>query len=253
MAGELDRQHRDRRRFAPEVRGDSRAKGGDAAHRFHRVDGENDHRRHLDHELNEVGPQHRPHSRRDRVAHRHQKADADRDHLAGHVDAGDLDIAKPERDRQNLDHRPRHPAEDDQVDRDREVERPESAEHGRALAAVPDLGEFDVGHHVGPPPEPREEEHREHPAHQHVPPQPVAGDSVREDEPRDDQRRIGGERRRDHRRPASHHGTWRPDRKYSFMLSPPRFVNIRPMPADSAKYATTIAQSIQVSVMRRSV
>jgi hypothetical protein len=35
--------------------------------------------------------------------------------------------------------------------------------------------------------------------------------------------------------PASHHGTWRPDRKYSSRLSPPRFVKMKPMSVDSAK------------------
>ena len=35
--------------------------------------------------------------------------------------------------------------------------------------------------------------------------------------------------------PASHHGTCRPERKYSFRLSPPRLVNAKPMPADRTK------------------
>ena len=35
--------------------------------------------------------------------------------------------------------------------------------------------------------------------------------------------------------PASHHGTWRPERKYSSRLSPPRFVKMKPMTVDSAK------------------
>ena len=35
--------------------------------------------------------------------------------------------------------------------------------------------------------------------------------------------------------PASHHGTLRPERKYSLRLSPPRFVKRKPIPADSAK------------------
>src|SRR5688572_19387196 len=46
--------------------------------------------------------------------------------------------------------------------------------------------------------------------------------------------------------PASHHGTWRPDRKYSSRLSPPRFAKMKPITVDSAKYATTMAQSIAV-------
>src|SRR5438067_727803 len=43
--------------------------------------------------------------------------------------------------------------------------------------------------------------------------------------------------------PASHHGTARPEMKYSLKLSPPFFVNAKPMPADNAKYAATMAQS----------
>src|SRR5689334_23944550 len=46
--------------------------------------------------------------------------------------------------------------------------------------------------------------------------------------------------------PASHHGTARPEMKYSLRLSPPRFVNAKPMPAESRKYAATMAQSIGV-------
>src|SRR4051812_47280508 len=53
--------------------------------------------------------------------------------------------------------------------------------------------------------------------------------------------------------PASHHATCRPEMKYSSRLSPPRFVYIRPMPADNAKYATTINQSITVRCMIASV
>src|SRR5262245_66583159 len=46
--------------------------------------------------------------------------------------------------------------------------------------------------------------------------------------------------------PASHHGTWRPEMKYSLRLSPPLFVKANPMPADRMKYAATIAQSTTV-------
>src|ERR1043165_6081200 len=49
--------------------------------------------------------------------------------------------------------------------------------------------------------------------------------------------------------PASHHGTARPEMKYSLRLSPPFFVNAKPMPADSAKYAKTMAQSTSVMCM----
>src|SRR5689334_17766258 len=49
--------------------------------------------------------------------------------------------------------------------------------------------------------------------------------------------------------PASHHGTARPEMKYSLRLSPPRFVKAKPMPADNRKYAATMAQSIAVRFM----
>ena len=35
--------------------------------------------------------------------------------------------------------------------------------------------------------------------------------------------------------PASHHGTARPEMKYSLRLSPPFFVNANPMPADRSE------------------
>ena len=35
--------------------------------------------------------------------------------------------------------------------------------------------------------------------------------------------------------PASHHGTWRPDRKYSPRFSPPRFVKRSPMSVETTK------------------
>src|SRR6185437_11744653 len=44
--------------------------------------------------------------------------------------------------------------------------------------------------------------------------------------------------------PASHHGTARPEMKYSDRLSPPRLVNANPIPAESRKYAATMAQSM---------
>src|SRR5256886_16125484 len=49
--------------------------------------------------------------------------------------------------------------------------------------------------------------------------------------------------------PASHHGTCRPEMKYSLKLSPPRRVNAKPMAAERTKYPATIAQSIAVRFM----
>src|SRR5262249_7445512 len=53
--------------------------------------------------------------------------------------------------------------------------------------------------------------------------------------------------------PASHHGTARPDMKYSVRLSPPFFVKAKPMPADRRKYAATMAQSIGLMCIGSSV
>ncbi len=80
-----------------------------------------------------------------------------------------------------------------------EVERAEAAQERGRPPAVADLGELHVGHHLRPPPEPRVEEDRQRAAHDEVPPDPVAGDAVRGDEAGHDERRVGGERRRDHR------------------------------------------------------
>jgi hypothetical protein len=108
----------------------------DAAHRVHRVDGQHDHRRHLDDELDEVGPEDGPHARRHRVEQGDEEADADRDHLAADGDAADRDVPQPQGDGEDLDHRPGDPAEDDQVDGERQVEGAEPAQEGGGAAAV---------------------------------------------------------------------------------------------------------------------
>src|SRR2546423_10086666 len=105
---------------------------------------------------------------------------------------------EPERDRENLDHRSRYPAEDDEVDRQRQVEGAESTQGGGGYAAVANLREFDIRHYVGSSPQPGEEEHGEHAAHQHVPPDPVCGDAVIVDEAGDDEGGIGRESCRYH-------------------------------------------------------
>jgi hypothetical protein len=161
----------------------------DSAHFLHGEPREQDDGRHLDDELHEVGPENRPHARGRRIAHRDDEAEPDGPQR---LDA--------ERDLKDLDHRERDPTEDDQVDRQREVQRAEAAQERGGPAAVTDLGELHVGHHLRAPPEPRVEEHRQRAAHDEVPPEPVAGDSVRGDEAGHDERRVGGERRRDHRR-----------------------------------------------------
>src|ERR1019366_2152130 len=79
------------------------------------------------------------------------------------------------------------------------VERAEAAQERSSPAAVADLGELHVGHDLRAAPEPRVQEDRERAAHDEVPPEPVARDAMGRDEARHDERRIGGERRRDHR------------------------------------------------------
>ena len=164
----------------------------------HSVDGEYDHSRHLDDKLHEVGPENRPHPRAGGISDGDDEADADGDHLPGHIHAEDSDIVEAERDGEDFYHRPRHPAEDDQVDGKGQIEGAESAQRCGWLATVADLGELDVGHDVGASPQSREEEYGEHAAHQHVPPDPVAGDAVIVDEPGDNEGGIGRESCRYH-------------------------------------------------------
>src|SRR5689334_3712236 len=51
--------------------------------------------------------------------------------------------------------------------------------------------------------------------------------------------------------PASHHGTFRPERKYSERFEPARRRYAMPTTMLIRKYAATMVQSSQVSVMRR--
>ncbi len=152
-----------------------------------------------DDELDEIGPENGPHPGTRRVCDGDDETDADRDDLSRDIPSEKTDVPESERDREDLDHRLRHPAKDDEVDRDGEVERAEPAQHCRRPTTVADLRKLDVGHDVSASPEAGEEKHGEHSAHQHVPPEPVSGDPVLGDETCDDQRGISRERRRDHR------------------------------------------------------
>ncbi len=171
-----------------EVRHQARLQRCEPADRSHREDRERDDGGHLDDELHEVGPEDGPHPRRGGVQDRDREADPD----------GGVGL-HAERDLEDLHHRERHPAEDDQVDRERQVERAHRAQERGRRASVTKLRELHVRHHVRAPPEARVEEDCERPRHHHVPPEPVPRDAVRRDEPRDDERRVGRERRRDHR------------------------------------------------------
>src|SRR4051812_20645319 len=165
----------------------------------HCVNGENDDGAHLDDELNEICPEHSPHPGSSRVRHGDDEADTDREYFSGNIESEKSDVVKPERDREDLDHRLGHPSKDDEVDRDRKVKSAKATERGGRLAAVTDFGKLDVRHDVGAPPQTREEEHGEHSTHQHVPPNPVSGDTMVVDEARHDEWCVGSEGRRDHR------------------------------------------------------
>ena len=178
----------ERRVERAEMGREARLQGAHPADRPDRVDRQDDDGRHLDDELDEVGPEDRPHARGGRVGDGDDEADADRP-----------DRRDPERDAEDLHHREGDPAHDDEVDRQGEVEGAEAAEECRRPARVADLGELHVGHDLRAPPEPRVEEHGQRSAHDHVPPEPVAGDAVLGDEARHDERRVGGEGGGDHR------------------------------------------------------
>src|SRR6266550_1037315 len=154
----------------------------------HSINGENDNGAHLDDKLDEIGPEDGPHARAGRIRHGDYEADPDRDYFSGNVESEKADVAKAERDREDLDHCLGDPAQDYEVDRNGEVERAEAAQHRCRPAAVTDLRKLDVGHDVGAPPQTGEEKYGQHPAPQHVPAEPVSGDCVLGDATSYDQR-----------------------------------------------------------------
>ena len=93
------------------------------------------------------------------------------------------------------DHRAGHPADDDGIDQQRDVERAKATQEGSRLTAVTQFDQLDVGQHTGPPPEPGIEEHGDHAADGESPPEPVAGQAVPGHQPGDGKggvRREGG-------------------------------------------------------------
>ena len=197
---DTDGQDGQRGRLAAEVGDHLGLEHVDPAHGTDGVDRKHDDRAHLDDELDEVGPHHRPHARRHRVDGRDGEADAHGHDLAADRHAEHADVLQAERDGQDLDHGPRHPAEDDQVDRDGEIEGAKPAQEGRGPAAVAQLGQLHVRHDLRAAPEAGEEEDGEHAAHHEVPPEPVARHAFGGDERCDYQRRVGGEGGGDHGR-----------------------------------------------------
>src|SRR5688572_21539893 len=73
-----------------------------------------------------------------------------------------------------------------------------STPHNPDVAANAML-ELEIGEHSRPPPEPGVEEHGGHPGEEECPPDPIAGDATCADDVGDEVRRVGAERRRDHR------------------------------------------------------
>ncbi len=189
--------------------------GDDGAHAAagrDRVIRNGDHDAHLEHELEEVGPEHAPQAaerdveagERDEEQHadgerravvaaphraeaRHEAADVVQHRRVGQRGADDRG------------HRLGDPAEDDAVHQQAEIDRAKAAEERRRLAGIADLGELHIGEQSGAPPQPREEEDRHHSREKEAPPQPVARNALRVNEAGDDQRRVGGEGGGDHR------------------------------------------------------
>ena len=71
----------------------------------HCINGENDDGAHLDDELNEIGPEHGPHTSAGRVRNGDHEADPDGDYFSGNIKSEKSNVVKPQRDREDLDHR----------------------------------------------------------------------------------------------------------------------------------------------------
>ena len=154
-----------------------------------RHDRQHDRASHLEAVLQSVRGGDSPIAGQHRVRERHEQRDDQGIHFRETEGAGE-DFRHAEVD----------PAHDDDVDDESQVGGAKGAEEGGRFAGVTQLGELDVGDDFRPAPQPREKENGQHPGGQHRPPQPVSGDAVFHDHLGDRQRRVGGERRRDHRR-----------------------------------------------------
>jgi hypothetical protein len=91
-----------------------------------------------------------------------------------------------------------HPADDDGVDEDAQVEGPKPSQKRGGLAGVAKLNKLHVGQDAGAPPEACEEEDRQHAAEDEIPPEPVARDAVFRHEFRHRQRGVCRKGRGDH-------------------------------------------------------
>ena len=151
-------------------RGKLRLERAHSAYSAYREDGQHDDHSHLHDELEQVGDEDAPQTG-ERGDERREHDDSDYQHQRPW-------LADPQHQHQYFHHGEIHPAEDNAVNGNAEVQRPKPAQERRRFAAVADLGEFDIGHNAGAPPQARIEEHCHHAGGHHVPPQPVARDAA---------------------------------------------------------------------------
>ena len=119
----------------------------------------------------------------------------------------------------DVDHRLRHPAEDQAVHQHAEVDGAKSAQKCGGLAGIAHLRELHVGHQARAPPQARERENRHHSGGQERPPDPVSGDSLRVNQARDQQRSVRRERGGHHRSARQPPGNGAPGNKIIFGTS----------------------------------
>ena len=99
-----------------------------SSNRVNREHREQDHHAHLERELEKIGDQHTPQTRdRGIEGGEHQHTDQNVSRVA---------IIQAERDAQDLDHRQIHPAENDAVDRQAQIERAKAAEESGGFAGI---------------------------------------------------------------------------------------------------------------------
>ena len=193
LKGERARKIREeRRRIAGTRTGRSPHRGQLVQHDMHAAGGRNgvpghrNHNRHLQHELEQVGPEHAPEAAERHIdsGERYEEEDAN----PQRVDFGD-----PQTDGHDAGHGLGDPAEDQTVHQQAEVKGAKTAQESRGLARVAHLRELYVGEQARAPPQAGEKKHRHHARGQKAPPQPVAGDPEFVDQTGDEQGGIGGE------------------------------------------------------------
>ena len=162
---------------------------------FHAVIRNRNHDRHLQHELKQVGPQYAPEpaERNIKSRERNQKENANRQ-------ARGLTLAQ--RGAHDARHRLGHPAQDQTIHQQTQIDRAKSTQKRRGLSGVAHFGKLHIGEQTRTPPQPGKQEHGHHSRRQKAPPEPVPRYALRVDQTRHHQRRIRRKRRGDHRRPC---------------------------------------------------